>query len=111
MTEASKSERIRALNDELRRSFVGGRVFLTAVVNDLPAETRAEVLTRVQTFRDFTEDNDPHGEHDFGNFEVGGTPYCFKVDYYTPDLQQGSDDPSDEEKTARVLTIMRVDEY
>jgi hypothetical protein len=51
------------------------------------------------------------GEHDFGNFEVGAVTYFFKVDYYAPDMEGGSEDPADPEKTTRVLTIMRADEY
>jgi hypothetical protein len=70
----------------------------------------AQVLERVRTF-EFTNDNDPHGEHDFGNFVVGGVTYLFKVDYYAPDMEGGSEDPADPEKTTRVLTIMRADEY
>jgi hypothetical protein len=71
----------------------------------------AQVLEGVRTFDDFTRDNDPHGEHDFGNFVAGGVTYFFKVDYYAPDMEGGSEDPADPKKTTRVLTIMRADEY
>jgi hypothetical protein len=37
--------------------------------------------------------------------------YFFKIDYYAPDMQSGSEDPTNAEKTLRVLTIMRADEY
>src|SRR6266851_7973859 len=33
-------------------------------------------------FSEFTPDNDPHGEHDFGNFELAGREFFFKLDYY-----------------------------
>ena len=65
----------------------------------------------MQSFAAFDAENDPHGEHDFGNFELDGETYFFKVDYYSPDLKGGSEDPADPEKTTRVLTIMRADEY
>jgi Protein of unknown function (DUF3768) len=104
-------DRIRALNDALRQSFVGGRVMMTAGVDALPDAEKATLLSAVRSFDAFDRDNDPHGEHDFGSFEVAGETYFFKLDYYSPDLQGGSEDPADPEKTTRVLTIMRADEY
>ena len=108
---ANDRDRIRQLNDALRRSFAGGRIVMTAGVNALPDAEKAAVLTKVRLFDDFNGDNDPYGEHDFGSFEVAGETYFFKVDYYSPDLQAGSEHPADPERTIRVLTIMRADEY
>jgi hypothetical protein len=65
----------------------------------------------VQSFSNFTKDNDPHGEHDFGNFELQGETYFFKLDYYSLDMESGSEDPADPSVTTRVLTILRADEY
>jgi hypothetical protein len=107
----SKSDRIRVLNDNFRSTFVGGRTVMTAGVNELPLHTKARVLLAVQSFSNFTKDNDPHGEHDFGNFQIEGETYFFKMDYYALDMDGGSEDPTDPEKTTRVLTIMRADEY
>jgi hypothetical protein len=105
------ADRIRLLNDNFRTTFVGGQVVMTRGVAELPLGDKARVVLAVQTFADFNTDNDPHGEHDFGNFELAGENYFFKVDYYSPDLKGGSEDPADPEKTTRVLTIMRADEY
>ena len=107
----TKIDRIRVLNDNFRSTFVGGRVLTTAGVAELPVDTKAQLLLAVQSFSNFTKDNDPHGEHDFGSFEVEGETYCFKIDYYALDLDGGSEEPDEPEKTTRVLTIMRVDEY
>ena len=83
---------IALLNDSLRRTFTGGKVVMTQGVAALGEGELAQVLERVRTFDEFTKDNDPHGEHDFGSFEFAGTTYFFKVDYYAPDMEGGSED-------------------
>ena len=91
----------------------GGKLrgVIVAGVNALPVDTKARVLLAVQSFSNFTKDNDPHREHDFGNFTVEGETYFFKVDYYALDMEAGSEDTADPNVTTRVLTIMRADEY
>ena len=102
---------IRDLNDQLRRTFAGGRVMLTAGVNALGVATKATVLQAIQAFDGFDEDNDPHGEHDFVSVEIAGEIYFAKIDYYAPGLEHGSEDPSDPAQTVRVMTIMLASEY
>jgi hypothetical protein len=41
---------------------------MTASVDALPSDVKAMVIRKVATFADFSADNDPHGEHDFGKF-------------------------------------------
>ena len=106
-----KSYSIRVLNDNFRSTFIGGQVFLTAGVNELPIDVKAKALLMVKTFNDFSSGNDPHGEHDFGSFEIAGEAFFWKLDYYDSDLRYGSEDPADPEKTTRVLTLMLADEY
>jgi Protein of unknown function (DUF3768) len=103
--------KIALLNDSLRRTFGGGKVVMTDGVAALPERDLAQLLERVRSFDAFTPDNDPYSEHDFGTVELGGRTYFFKVDYYAPDMDGGSEDPADPAKTTRVLTIMRADEY
>jgi Protein of unknown function (DUF3768) len=105
------SASIRILNDNFRSTFIGGRVLMTQGVGALPIATKARVILAVQGFSEFCADNDPHREHDFGSFEVEGETYFWKLDYYALDMEGGSEDPADPEKTTRVLTIMRADEY
>jgi hypothetical protein len=106
----STSDRIRVLNDNFRSTFVGGRILTTASVAELPMTSKARLFLTVQSFSDFTKDNDPHGEHDFGSVEIDEETYFWKIDYYAPDLRSGAEDASLPE-TTRVLTIMRADEY
>ena len=103
--------RIRALNDALRRTFVGGRVVMTAGVAALPEATRVAVLAAVRAFEAFTPRNDPHGEHDFGSVEIDDVRVFWKVDCYDRALRFASPDPADTTVTARVLTIMLAEEY
>jgi Protein of unknown function (DUF3768) len=110
-TTLSKADRIRLLNDNFRTTFCGGRVLTTAGVAELPLDVKARLFLAVQSFSNFTNANDPHREHDFGAIELQGERYFFKLDYYDIDCRFGSEDPSDPEKTTRVLTIMRADEY
>ena len=107
----SNAATIRCLNDRFRRSLTGGRIMLTAGVQALPQERLAALLAKLKAFEAFTDDNDPYGEHDFGAIELEQERYFFKIDYYDPNLRQGSEDPADPAKTVRVLTLMRADEY
>jgi hypothetical protein len=104
-------ERIRTLNDALRTSLQGGRVMMTAGVQALGPDVVATVLARMRDFDEFTSDNDPYGEHDFGGFNLEGTQFFFKIDYYDESMTHGSEDPSDATKTTRVLTLMLASEY
>ena len=105
------SAKIRSLNDRFRKSLTGGRVMMTAAVSALPDDVRARAIKLTRTFDDFTPDNDPHNEHDFGSFEIDDQKFIFKHDYYDKSMQYGSEDPGDPKKTTRVLTIMLADEY
>jgi predicted nucleic acid-binding Zn-ribbon protein len=107
----STADRIRQLNDSFRQTFVGGRVLVTPSVRELPIKGNAALLNAVQTFSDFNSENDPHQQHDFGVIEIAGQTYFWKIDYYDKACEFGSEDPADPEKTTRVLTIMRADEY
>ena len=109
----SKTAKIRRLNDEFRRSMNPdlGRCVMTRGVTDLPELERIAVIQKTRLFTKFNEENDPHGEHDFGSFEVSGQKVYFKIDYYDKSLEFGSEDPTDPEKTTRVLTLLLANEY
>jgi hypothetical protein len=103
-------ERIRRLNDTLRKEGTGGFAVLTTGVASL-AICKAEMMAAVAAFDKFDGDNDPHGEHDFGALELGGQRLFWKIDYYDPTLIEGSVDPSNPSFTERVLTVMLAEEY
>jgi hypothetical protein len=103
--------KIRALNDRFRTTMSGGQVFLTAGVDALPSDVKAVVIRRVATFSEFTPDNDPRQEHDFGNFTLAGRQFFWKIDAYDANMEFSSEDPADPAKTTRVLTIMLAEDY
>ena len=111
LSQRAKTNRIRELNDAFRSTFAGGNVVMTAGVDALPDMVKAEALKQAATFDDFTEDNDPHAEHDFGSFELCGRKFFWKIDYYDRAMEYGSEDPSDPAKTTRVMTVMLASEY
>ena len=106
------AKRIAQLNDNFRIHRLGrGRLMITQGIDAEGPEFMQRVLGLVAAFDEFTPDNDPHLEHDFGQIEFDGEKIFWKFDYYSPDLKWGSEDPSDETKTCRVLTIMLASEY
>ena len=73
---------------------------MTSGVNALGTKAVVDILISVKAFNNFNEDNDPHGEHDFGSFNYEDQKIFWKIDNYNG--QEGYD---------LVLTIMLADEY
>jgi Protein of unknown function (DUF3768) len=106
------TDRIRALNDELRKTLLGGGAVMTLGIAALGSEAVNRLVQTIAVFDDFCTANDPHGgEHDFGGFDFDGTPVMFKIDYYDKSLEFGSPDPADPTVTERIITIMLAEEY
>lgn len=111
----SEAMRIAALNDAFRARIGdprAGKFYVTDGVSSCGHAFVATAIAAVKAFADFTPDNDPYGEHDFGSIEVEGHKLFWKIDYFDrfdPDL--ASPDASDASVTERVLTIMQADEY
>ena len=102
---------IKTLNDNLRQTFTGGRVLLTAGIKAKSKDDIAKILSEVRQFNNFTPDNDPYNEHDFGSFDYKGEKIFWKIDYYDKNYQYLSEDPSNPDVTNRVMTVMLASEY
>ncbi len=96
-------ETIARKNDIFRRTFIGGKVLLTEGVEH--SEDLQKVIKAVQIFDDFSPDNDPYKEHDFGKVTINNEEYFFKIDYYDDEYQYFKEDGN------RVMTIMLSYEY
>ena len=103
-----RTERIRELNDAFRKSFKGGKVVATQGVAALGDHEYHRVLQAVQEFSDFNNDNDPHGEHDFGSFEYHHQKFFWKIDLYEEPGVKGTDP---QPVVKRVLTIMLAEDW
>lgn len=106
-----KAERIAALNDRFRQTFWGGKVMMTQGVQELPDEMQAKLFRAVSEFDDFTDDNDPHREHDFGRIMFGSCTFFWKIDLHEELPVKRLNDNSSEPVFTRVLTIMLASEY
>jgi hypothetical protein len=107
----NNTQRIRELNDQLREQFSGGMAVVTPGVAALGPEALHRIVRTITTFDDFCQANDPHEEHDFGEFDDDGKRVLFKIDYYDETLSYHSPDPADPLVTQRVMTIMLAEEY
>ena len=107
----SSTDRIRALNDELRQHLTGGCAVMTAGIAALGQEAVDRIVKTIAVFDDFCHANDPHEEHDFGAFDADDHRVFFKIDYYDESLTYHSPDPADPSVTKRVITIMLAEEY
>ena len=105
------AERVRALNDELRKTGAGGKTYLTRGLIAKGADFIAKVTAAVRSFEAFSDDNDPWQEHDCATLDVDGEAVMFKIDYYDENMEYGSPDPADAKLTRRVLTIMLASDY
>ncbi|MGE0063594.1 MAG: DUF3768 domain-containing protein [Xanthobacteraceae bacterium] len=108
---SSRAERIAVLNDQLRNNLGKGHALITSGVAALGDHTVSQILKAVASFDEFCEDNDPHGERDFGSLDVQGHSIFFKIDYYDLSMTMHSPDPADPNVTCRVMTLMLADEY
>ena len=106
-----RAEAIARLNDALRKEGVGGTIMVTRGVLAITGYNSPELSEALAAYDAFVADNGPHGERDFGDLALWGQDLLWKIDYYDSDLRYGSDDPSDPEKTKRVLTVMLTREW
>jgi Protein of unknown function (DUF3768) len=123
-----QAARIARLNDLARRAIgIACTVVATAGFRSLSDADQSCVRELIETFNAFTEDNDPHGERDFGCiYQLGDGRWTterprirenerervfWKLDYYDCELRFASEDATNPAITRRVLTIMLADEY
>lgn len=94
------------LNDQLRTTFIGGRVQMTPSVYDLDPRLRGRALAVLARYSKFDADS----EHDWGVFIFAGYSFEWRIEYRRMNGEGLSADPSDPLQTFRVLTLYVVDD-
>ncbi|MCZ4267446.1 DUF3768 domain-containing protein [Rhodobacteraceae bacterium G21628-S1] len=107
----AQSERIRDLNDRFRRFELSGTHVATPSIINMGPQAVRDIMLAVASFNDFTADNDPYGEHDFGDITYNDQRIFWKIDYYNRDMSAGSEDPANPQLTTRVMTVFLASEY
>ena len=109
---AAPVRRIQELNDLFRTAGLGqGALLLTCGIEALGPEAVLGIIGQVRAYDDFTPENDPWGEHDFGRIMYEGETVYWKINYYDLDRTAGSPNPANPAVTYRVLTVMLASEY
>lgn len=105
-------------NDDFRKSLAGfvtdlsGSIVCTQAVSALDTATRIQLISQVAFFSDFSDDNDPNAEREFGSIDLNSEKYFWKIDYYSDvSVKFGSEEPWNPKATYRVLTILHSHEY
>ena len=104
------NDRFRAGDPEIPGMLVATQGFTELLKEDGTYDNTA-VLKLIAEYNNFNQDNDPHGEHDFGSFELGGVVCYWKIDLYNTTSDAYPDNPIDLAKTRRVLTVLLASEY
>lgn len=105
-------KRIARLNDAVRRGQGKHRtVVVTNGLQQFGEAYLAKVSHAVAAFDQFSKENDPHGEQDFGAITLHGEKLFWKIDYFDLDLKAHSPDKANADITHRVLTVMLASEY
>lgn len=103
--QTEEAVEIAKVNDAFRRS--GSGIVVTQGVQSI--EDLSGLIDEVRQFNEFTEDNDPYGEHDFGTVYWYGEKVFWKIDYYDQALEYGKEPLSPD--CRRVMTVMLASEY
>jgi len=107
-----RRKRIQRLNDALRLGDpTNATIVVTAGLRAEGEDKLHKIMDAVRCFSEFSEDNDPHGEHDFGAVEHDGEKVFWKIDYFDHALKMHSPDAANPAVTHRVLTLMLASEY
>lgn len=108
---ARQNDRFRAFSPWGIMDQLPGKIIFTPGILALGPEFLTLLQLNVAGFDDFTQDNDPWGDHSFGVVEICGVRTYWKIDLFNEAMDFAPDDPTDAQRTFRVLTLLLPSEY
>jgi uncharacterized protein DUF3768 len=108
--EDLRTQRIRALDDHLRKNPTADVAIMTPGIAALGQEAADRIVKTITVFDDFCHANDPGEHHDTGSFEAEGCTILFKIDHYERPLSLPSADAAGQTDRVRVITVMLAEE-
>ncbi len=80
--KTTPKNRVAVLNDLCRTTpGLAGRWVQTCGISALPQADQSAIREKVEKFNNFSKDNDPFNERDFGAFSHNGRRIFWKIDY------------------------------
>ena len=90
------------MNDNFRSTLaMGGGVLMSRAFYELPIALKREAFNRIVAYRKFAE----NGHHDAGLVIVQRAAVAWRIEYRATDFTSPSPDPSDPDKTIRILFV------
>ncbi len=105
-SSADRRARLIELNDILRTTGKGGKIQMTPSVYDLDPRLKGRAFSALAQYNAFHRDSD----HDAGILIFAGYSFIWQIEYRSSDGEGRSPEPSDPDKTLRVLTLAVSDD-
>jgi len=107
---SSSLQKIRALNDQFRKTGQGGIVTISMGLHQL-GRPEVDAIMKHLAGEKGDKSVEPNSEHDMGEFDVGSRTISWEINYYNNDLDDESEDPANPDETKRFMTLLLSTEY
>jgi hypothetical protein len=104
------AERIRALDDHLRKNPTADVAIMTPGIAALGQEAVDRIIKTITVFDDFCHANDTEEGHETGSFEAEGCTISFKIDHYERPANALSSESTGLTDRVRIITVMLAEE-
>jgi hypothetical protein len=103
-----RAQRIRALDDHLRKNPTADIAIMTPGIAALGREAVDRIIKSITAFAEVCYANDPHEDHHAGSFAEEGHVISFKIDHYERPAK--SAEWTGHADRVRIITVMLAEE-